>query len=401
MAAAPTMNAMSSFYSMNAFEPLIAVLVIYYTLKMINENDSKKWIHIGILFGIGIMNKHTFVLLIVCLIGALFLAGKWRLFKNKWFVLGSLITLLIILPNIIWQFSNQFPSLEFYRNITTRKNVYTPPVPFLLGQILSYSPMLFPIWLCGLIYLFIAKSMKNYRFLAYFFVTVFLFMLLSGTSRTDRTAFAYPALFAGAGMFFEYIILKYHARWLKIILFVLVVVAVASSLPIILPYFPYPQVQSYAQAIGYNTELERGNKPPLPQILADRIGWEEKVDLVVNAYNKLNADEKKRTMIAAGNYGQAGAIELYGIKYGLPLTVCSHNTYYLWSKNHMFGDVLLLMARKNELNGIKRRFDSVETTEGVFTNPYVTSHENNLTVFICRGPKISYDQMLEMDRFYY
>ena len=84
----------------------------------------------------------------------------------------------------------------------------------------------------------------------------------------------------------------------------------AVSLPLVLPYFSYDAVIARTALLSYNTELERGNKPLLPQILADKIGWAEKFNLVYSVYQSLPDENKKQTIIAAGNYGQAGALEL-------------------------------------------------------------------------------------------
>jgi 4-amino-4-deoxy-L-arabinose transferase-like glycosyltransferase len=162
LAAAPVTIAMGGFYSMNAFEPLLAILLIYFVIRMIKENNPKQWIPSGIVIGLGMMNKHTFGVFIIALIFSLLLAGKWRLVFNKWFIAGGLCGLIIFLPNIIWQVLNNYPSLEFYRNISADKNVYTPPLAFILGQVITMSVSNVPVWLTG--FLFLIFSKKNKRF---------------------------------------------------------------------------------------------------------------------------------------------------------------------------------------------------------------------------------------------
>jgi hypothetical protein len=368
---------------------------------MIKENDPKKWIILGVIMGLGLMNKHTFVAFIIMLILSLILSGKWKLVKNKWFVFGCLLAFIVFLPNIIWQIQNNYPSLEFYKNVSTLKNVYTPPLAFLLNQLLFMSPSTFLVWFPGMIFLLFSPKTKEFKFLGILFLALFLMMMLSGTSRPDRLAFAYPAAFAGGAFFFESFILKYNLRWLKAVLVVLLYVGLAISLPLILPYFSYQDAAAYTKFFGFNTELEKGNKPLIPQLIVDRIGWEEKFKLVLNAYMSLNNKEKKETIIAAGNYGQAGSIELFGKKYNFPPVVCAHNTYYLWSKDKLNGNIVLHLGRDHDLNGLKDRFESVVEYPGMYSNPYVTQHENNLVVFICRNPKIPYSEMLEKGKFYY
>jgi len=401
MAASPIIVTFAGFYSMNAYEPLIAIAFMIFTVKMIKENNPKRWILLGIIMGLGIMNKHTFAVFIVMMIFSLLVSGKWKLVINKWFTAGSFIALLIFLPNIIWQIQNNFPSLEFYKNISTSKNIYTSPLAFFINQVIDMSPFTFPIWFLGLTFLSISKKVKEYKFLGILFLGLFIIMMLSGSSRPDRLAFAYPAAFAGGAYFFEGFILKRNLKWLKVVMIVFLYTGLALALPITLPYFSYNDVKAYTKILGINTELETGNKPPLPQILADRISWEEKFKLVLNTYNSLTDKEKKETLIAVGNYGQAGALELFGKKYNFPAVVCGHNTYYLWSKNKLHGSIVLQLGQRRDFNGMKERFKEVEKFPGEFTNPYVTNHENNLVVYICRGPKISYSKMLDEGRFYY
>ncbi len=401
IAASPVIVTFVGFYSMNAYEPLIAIAFMIYTVKMIKENDPKRWILLGIIMGLGIMNKHTFAVFIIMMIFSLLVSGKWRLLINRWFALGSFIAFLIFIPNIIWQIQNNFPSLEFYKNISTSKNIYTPPLAFFLNQVMDMSPFTFPLWLIGFIFLLLSKKIKEFRFLGILFLSLFLVMMFSGSSRPDRLAFAYPAAFAGGAFFIEVFILKHNLKWLKFATIFLLYAGLALAIPITLPYLSYNNVKEYTKYLGLNTELESGNKPPLPQILADRIGWEEKFNLVLNAYNSLTDKEKKETLIAAGNYGQAGALELFGKKYNFPTVVCGHNTYYLWSKDKLHGNIVLQLGQPRDFNGMKERFNDVVEFPGKFTNPYVTNHENNLVVFICREPKILYSKMLDEGRFYY
>jgi hypothetical protein len=401
LAAMPVTIAFGTFYSMNAFEPLLAILLLWITTKMIKSGDAKLWIPAGIIMGLGMLNKHTFGFFIAANVFALIISGKWKILFNRWFIFGGIISGIIFLPNIIWQILNDFPSLEFYRNISVDKNVYTPPLDFVMGQVMYMSPSTAPVWITGIFYLLISKRFKDFRFLSILFAELLIFMMLSGTSRPDRLAFAYPAVFASGALFFEFIISKFNLHFLKVPIVILLFSGLVLSIPILLPYFSYDFSQNYTEWLGINTELERGKKPPLHQIIADRIGWEEKVKLVVNAYNSLSDKEKKRTIIAVGNYGQAGAIELFGEPYNLPPVACSHNNYYLWSKERVNGNILLQLDNEGDYVGLTNLFDSVKVYPGIFKNNYVSDHENNLVVFICRGPKIPPIQMLERSKNYH
>lgn len=395
----PTLAALAGFYSMNAFEPLLTILMFYFILKMIETNNPKEWILTGIITGLGLMNKHTFGIIALFIVISLLVSGYRRYIFNKWFYIAATIAFLMFLPNIIWQAANNFPTLEFYRNITVDKNVYTPPLEFIINQIITMSPAIVLIWLPGFIYFLFSKRYKAFRFISVFFFLSFLFFMLSGTSRADRLSFVYPIILTAGAVFWENLILRFNTKWVMHLIVFLLLSCLAIVVPIALPYFSYEQVRDYTAAIGLNTELERGNKPPLPQLLADRIGWEEKVELMGKAFNSLSPDEKRRSIIAGDNYGQAGALELLGREYNFPIVVSGHNNYYLWSKGKIKGDILLQFD--DDGRGLKKAFNSVVEYPGMFFSPFVTSHENNIKVFICRGPKYPPEEMLDAGRFYY
>ncbi len=119
-------------------------------------------------------------------------------------------------------------------------------------------------------------------------------------------------------------------------------------------------------------------------------------------FSKLTEDEKKRTLVAGTNYGMAGALELYGKKYGFgDIVVCGHNNYYLWSREKLRGDILIQLSDTASFHGLEESFGSVEKTNLIFDNPYCTPHERNLTVFVCRYPKHKLEELLENGKYFY
>jgi hypothetical protein len=399
--ASPVYAAMAGFFSMNAYEPLLAVIAFYLIILMIKENNPKRWFSIGIVFGLGLMNKHTAGVYIFLLVVSMLITPQRKLLFNRWFLYCVLISAVIFLPNILWNASNGFPTVEFYRNITLYKNVPAPPLQFLFIQILYYSPFILPFWLAGMLYLLFGKNLKQFISLGLLFLLSFIFFMVTKTSRPDRLAFAYPIVVAAGAIFFQGVLYKYNVRWVYGIVIVLLFAWFSLTVPVIIPYLNYEQSEALTNFLGIKTEMEKGNKPRIPQTLADRIGWKEKVNLVVKAYESLNDPDKKRTLIAAGNYGDAGAIEFYGKNFDLPRVVCGHNNYYLWSRGHMDKDIVIDLSHADNYMGEKEIFGNVVPFDGEFSHPFVTSHENHLKVFICREPSLPPDTLLEHARFYY
>ena len=91
----------------------------------------------------------------------------------------------------------------------------------------------------------------------------------------------------------------------------------------------------------------------------------------------------QETAIFGNDYGQSGAIDFYGPKYGLPPALSGHQTYFLWGPRGYSGNCMIVLDdRKEVLEGL---FESVEYVGTSADNPYAL--ERNIPVFICRGAK--------------
>ena len=405
----PVYSAMSGFYSMNAFEPLIAVIVFYLLLKMVKYDNPKHWTVMGILFGLALMNKHTAGVYIAFIPIALLLTAQRKILFNYRFILCVIISFFIFLPDILWNVFNGYPTIEFYKNITLYKNVPTPPLQFSLNQFQNYSPFVVLFGIAGAFYLIFGKELKKFRFAGYIFILVYLFFMLTKTSRIDRLAFIYPLVIPAGAILFVNATNKNYLRKLKYAVYFLLFAWFCLIIPLLNPYLSYEKTDSLASFLGLNTELEKGNKPLIPQTLADRIGWEEKVGMIEKVYKSINdtlsGDKNGKIAIFAENYGMAGAIELYGKeKLNNPDVICAHNNYYFWSMEELkkiSPRYILAITHPSSYDNFKKSFDEVDSTGMIFDNKYCTPHERNLTIFICSKPKKTPLELFENTKFFY
>jgi hypothetical protein len=63
--------------------------------------------------------------------------------------------------------------------------------------------------------------------------------------------------------------------------------------------------------------------------LREEIGWQDLVSTIANIRDSLPAEERATTGILTGNYGEAGAINLYGPAHGLPRALSRVNSFWL------------------------------------------------------------------------
>jgi hypothetical protein len=104
---------------------------------------------------------------------------------------------------------------------------------------------------------------------------------------------------------------------------------------------------------------------------------------VADVYNNLPPEDRAKTGIYAGNYGEAGAIDFYGAKYGLPKAISPHQSYFLWGPREYKGEVLILLGASKER--AEKSCNSVEEkTEVNFA--YSESYEQ-YKIIVCRNTK--------------
>lgn len=328
---ASTYQILFSFYSMNSLAVLFWAIAFLLLVEIERRNDPRLFIALGGVVGLGLENKHTIVLLGVGLAVGLLLTPARRHLYSRWLWGGVALALLLAVPNLLWQATHDWASLEFYRS-QDLKNVPTPPLAVLGQQVLGMNPATLPVWAAGVIFLLFTKRGRPYRHLGWLFVTLLALMLVGQKSRPDRIASSYLILFAAGGALLGDLTVRAGLRWLRFV-YIPILLAVAIALaPIGLPLLPAATVAGYAATLGVVPQIEKGDSKvaALPQWLADRFGWNGLVDDVEAAVRTLDAEERRKAIIFAPSYGLAAPLEMFGDERGLPPVYSVHNNYFFW-----------------------------------------------------------------------
>jgi hypothetical protein len=385
--AMPVFLVMGSFYSMNAFEPLTWIVILYFIIRLVQEENVRYWLVIGLLMGIGLEIKHTMAVYTAALLGGMLLTGTRRLLWNRWFLWGALGCFLLLVPNLVWQGANGFPSVEFYRNAMVNKNLPRGPMNVVLDQILFSNPFAFPLWITGLVYLFVAQEGRKYRFLGWAYLILVAVMILSQSSRPDRIGAMYTVLFASGAVAIGKLRQSLAHRLVPVLMIALLVGGAAVVAPIMTPLLPPPVLKNYLSAIGFSFSLERGKmNEPIPQWLADRLGWRELAMDVARVYQGLPAEEQQNTVLVSTNYGEAGALELYGAEYGLPRVYATHNSYHHWGPPP--DSIKTYIGVSVGRGDLEKRFESVFEA-GLHTCEDCTRPQRTIPIYVARGPRFS------------
>jgi Dolichyl-phosphate-mannose-protein mannosyltransferase len=380
---APVIVGNATRFSMNPFEPLFWMGCVYFLVQAIQRNDPKLLVWCGVLVGFGLENKHSTAFFLVSLLAGLLVTSEQRLFLSRWLWVASALIVLIALPNLVWQYQHQFPTWVDLSNVKRmHKNIELPPIPFVRQQVMMLSPGSALVWIAGLGFLLFHRDGKRYRFLG---VTYLLFLAIMMTLKAKDYYLApiYPMLFAAGGVLWEKIAKEHgRLRWAKAVVPAIVIVLGVVALPLTVPILPVDKIVPYEQALGIKTtRTEVAHAGPLPQHFGDEFGWQEMVQAVASVYNSMSPEQRSKTGILAGNYGEAGAIDFFGPRYGLPNAISAHQNYYFWGPRQYTGESLVLLQWSLE----DARPWCQDVQEGPKLDPHYGMGEEHYTILICHG----------------
>jgi hypothetical protein len=377
--------AVGNFFSMNAFEPLFWMGCIYLVVRIINGGSPILWLWFGALLGLSIENKHSTVFFAAGIFVALLLTPERRRFAKKWIWFGGLISFAIALPNILWELRNHWPTYELLSNIAhSDKNVALSPAQFVVQQVVFMNPGTLPLWLSWLIWLFGSRGGRRYMALGIIYLVMLAeFIILQGKSY--YLAPAYPMLLAGGGVAVERVFAN-RLKWCKPALLIAILATGALLAPLAVPILPPAKLVAYMRVIGLQLpRTETSHTAPLPQIFADQFGWQEMVASVGHVYNHLHPEDKKRAAIFCQNYGQAGAIDFFGPKFGLPPAISGHQNYFLWGPRDWTGEVALVLDTHDDDE--REQFASVEDLGQIVSSPWAMPFERRMHIYLCHDLK--------------
>lgn len=290
----------------NSFDVLAWTAVYYFVIKYINTTQSKWLYYLAFSFALGFLNKYNIVFLLLGLIPAILLTKERLVLTKGSFYIAILLVLLLILPNLYWQYIHDFPVVYHMKQLTKYHLVNVNRLKFLESQLLYFFGSI-PLLLAAIYAFLFHKPFRQFRVFLYVLVfTLAVFMYFKAKSYYAIGLF--PIYIAFGAVFLSQIL---RNRWIK---WIIPAYTVVVFVPMIEVFFPNktPE-QIIANADAYREfgllKWEDGKEYPLPQDFADMLGWKEMATKVEKAYNAM--PNKEKTLIMCDNYGQAGAINYY------------------------------------------------------------------------------------------
>lgn len=360
---------MSTLFQYITFDYLFWTLIFYCLLRLLKSDNPRWWIGIGICIGLGMMTKYTMAFLVISIVFVVLVTNLRHHLRSPWLWFGVLLSILLFLPNIVWQIQHDFVSFDFLTYISGRDKLLGRADGFFTQQLyVNINPFVLPLALAG-VYFYFSAAGKRYRPLVYIFITTLLLFAIAG-GRFYYVAPLYPMIIAAGAVVAEQWVQRRSPSHQKTILAVvasLLIVGGGVGIALMLPVAP---VNS---ALWNLTSNVHDN-------FIDQIGWEEMVETTADIYH---AEKEAYTSlgIMASHYGSASAFVLYGDQYDLPTAISPTNDYWWRGYGNPPPDAVITIGF--EANALEGQFNTCDLI-GTVENKYQIEKPYN-SIYLCAG----------------
>ena len=383
---------LNTLYQPNSFD-VLSWTVLYFILLKYIKTDDLKWLYVGATaFAIGFLNKYNIIFLLIGLLPSLLLTEHRKIFLKPTLYFAILVGFVLILPNLIWQYNNNFPVFHHLKQLAETQLVNVNRLDFLKNQLLFFVGSLIVIFSSFFSLLFY-KPFQKYRL--FFFSILFTLAAFLYFKAKDYYAIGIYPIYISFGSVYLADILK--DGWKKYLQPVAIAVPLLLFIPIYNVAFPNKSPEYIVQHSENYKKLgllrwEDGKDHLLPQDFADMLGWKELALKVDSAY--LMLPNRNNTLILCDNYGQAGAINFYTRQ---KLRAVSFNADYIdWFNLTKKYENLIRVKEAGEVNVELQetsQFFQNSTLSGSITNQY--AREFGTGIFIFTGAKIDIRQRIK------
>jgi hypothetical protein len=371
------------------YDFLWSVLIVYFIIRLLKSEDPRWWLGIGAVIGLGMMTKYTMAMFAAGIVGGVLLTDARRYLKSPWLWGGVGLSLLVFLPNMIWQIQHNFISLDFLQGIHERDVEIGRAEGYILEQFVFCANIAaIPLWIAGLYFYFFRQDGKRYRMLGWMFVVTFLIYLFA-QGRSYYQAPAYPMLIAAGTIVWQGRIEKRPGQMAHGALWTswtsLAVGAIFAGI-LTLPIAPINSPIFNMVAEVHDTFTEQ-------------IGWHEMIKTVADVYADLPIEEKPQVGILTGENDEAAALNIYGSEYGLPKAVSGSDTFYLRGYGNPPPETVITVGLDRSYLG---QFFEQCTMEGTITNSYGIDNDlaNPPGIYVCRNARLPWNEIWRMIKHY-
>jgi hypothetical protein len=326
---------------------------------------------------------------------AILLTPYRKVFIKKEFYFAFILGLLCILPNLLWQYNNNFPVIQHLSELKDTQLVNADRLDFLKGQILFFTGSLFVI-IAALYALLVYKPFEKYK--TFFFAIIFTLAVFTYFRAKAYYAMGLYPIYISFGSVFLGNILQ--NGWKKYLQPVFIIIPILFFIPlyyVVFPNKPPEYIKNNPQKYQKYGLLrwEDGKDYSLPQDFADMLGWQElasKVDSICSEIPNLS-----HTFILCDNYGQAGAINYYTKNKEIRANSYHAADYINWlSLDKKIENAILV--KENYYDSDRDRQKEIPLFDTVYLaaqriNQY--AREDTISIYVLKGAKTDINKIVK------
>ena len=347
-----------------SFDYFFWVLTAYFVHRLLNSEDPRWWLAIGSSIGLGMLTKYTMGFFAIAVAVGVVLTPTRRHLRSKWLGYGVALSLLIFLPNVLWQAQHHFVSLDFLKQIHERDIRIGRTKDFLPDQ-LKFTLFGFPLWLAGLYYYLVPPKGSRFRMLGWMYL-VPLALLVIAKGRSYYLAAAYPMLYAGGSVLGEQWLASMRRNWamaLRALAWTALLVDIAFFGVFLLPV---GRINSRWWTVANSIQGD----------YREELGWEELTQTAAQIRDSLTPEDRAHLGILAGNYGE---------RYGLPRAISGINSF--WARGYGDPPPQTLIVIGSSRRFLERNFASCQSAAHTWNKFGVKNEETegHPDILVCRG----------------
>ena len=365
-----------------SFDYLWGVSATYFLVRLAKSGDSRWWLAIGAMLGLGMETRYTMGFLALGIVGAVLLTPARRFFLSGWLWAGVGVSLLIFLPNIIWQFRHDLISLDFLKHLHERDLRQGRYQGFYREQLLACVNVVTALLAVrGLWFYLFREEGRPYRVLGWTFVVTFALFAIAG-ARSYYTAPLYPMLVASGSVLLGIWLTNARRSVARTVYGVQWGLITLSTVFFVLLVIPVAPIGSHIWKITSKVHDQ----------FREEIGWPELANSVARVYFSLAPEERARTGILTGNYGEGGAVNLLGPQLGLPHAMSLTNSF--WYRGYDPRQPQTVILTGFDLDEARKLFETCNVVEKN-TNPYGVVNEESRDhpdILLCRNLRMPWPE---------
>jgi hypothetical protein len=369
-AVCPFAVAAGHLFSTATLDLLLSTTLVWLTVRWVRTRDQRLLLAAGAVAALALNVKYLVVFLLAALVAGLLVSGPREFLRRPMLAAGAVVAALAAVPGLVWQARHGWPQLEMADAIADKADFGGRPgfIPF---QLLLTGVFPSWLWIYGLWRTYRSEGLRPYRFLGHAYLLLnAVFLITAG--KPYYLSGLWAALWAAGAVEIERNGAPRGFGWLASA--PLYAVTALTTVLLTLPVYPMKWLADTPQ-------------PAVNADSAETVGWPRFAEQVAEVYRAIPPAERARATIVVSNYGEAGALDMYGPGLGLPRAYSGHNGYWYFGRPPDTGGPTIVVGPDSAAEGaeLRRYWTDVRIQGRVDNGVGLDNQEQGKPIWLCGG----------------